>query len=95
MSAISKKIIEDFRPDGLDDLRERAEAATQGVWIAVGREVENADDELPDICSTIDRPALDDSDTQQCADAAYIAAANPDTIMQLLTYIERLESALK
>lgn len=91
---MNKKIIEDFRPDCLDDLRELAEDATAGCWIAVGRVVENADEELPDICSTIDRPSgwVADTDSQQCADAHYIAAVNPDTIMQLLDYIERLES---
>lgn len=60
---------------------------TQGVWISVGSWVENAYDNLPDICST-DAAREDNNYKQQMKDAEYIASA-PD-MMDLLSEYRQL-----
>lgn len=80
--------------DYYDELLTLAKAATKGDWIAVGPVVENVSDHLPDICSTSDRAALHDSDRQQCADADYIAAANPKVVMAMVHRIRALEKVV-
>lgn len=70
-----------------------AKKATKGDWIAVGRWVENTRDDLPDIvCPDSDRG---DSDEQQCADANFIGAANPKTIMRMIREIRQLRKAVR
>ncbi|MGR8018919.1 ead/Ea22-like family protein [Burkholderia cenocepacia] len=65
-----------------DALQAAAEKATKGSWINVGAWVENEHDDLKDICDC--RPNGNDDYEQALRDAAYIALANPDTILRLL-----------
>ncbi|AXF21376.1 hypothetical protein CUJ89_13380 [Burkholderia pyrrocinia] len=65
-----------------DALQAAAERATKGNWINVGAWVENERDDLKDICDC--RPNGNEDDEQALLDAAYIALANPDTILRLL-----------
>ncbi|RQR36334.1 MULTISPECIES: ead/Ea22-like family protein [unclassified Burkholderia] len=65
-----------------DALQAAAEKATKGTWINVGAWVENGRDDLKDICDC--RPNGNEDDEQALLDAAYIALANPDTILRLL-----------
>ncbi|WP_257835047.1 ead/Ea22-like family protein [Burkholderia glumae] len=72
-----EKIISNY-----DALQAAAEKATKGTWINVGAWVENENDELKDICDC--RPNGNEDYEQALLDAAYIALANPDTILRLL-----------
>lgn len=65
-----------------DALQAAAEKATKGSWINVGAWVENENDDLKDICDC--RPNGNEDYEQALRDAAYIALANPDTILRLL-----------
>ncbi|WP_175981388.1 ead/Ea22-like family protein [Burkholderia sp. BCC1630] len=65
-----------------DALQTAAEKATKGSWINVGAWVENEHDDLKDICDC--RPNGNEDYEQALRDAAYIALANPDTILRLL-----------
>ncbi|AOI94818.1 ead/Ea22-like family protein [Burkholderia sp. LA-2-3-30-S1-D2] len=65
-----------------DALHAAAEKATKGNWINVGAWVENESDDLKDICHC--RPNGNENYEQALLDAAYIALANPDTILRLL-----------
>ncbi|MBR8202108.1 ead/Ea22-like family protein [Burkholderia vietnamiensis] len=65
-----------------DALQAAAEKATKGNWINVGAWVENELDDLKDICDC--RPNGNEDYEQALLDAAYIALANPDTILRLL-----------
>ncbi|WP_321846770.1 ead/Ea22-like family protein [Burkholderia cepacia] len=65
-----------------DALQAAAEKATKGNWINVGAWVENEHDDLKDICDC--RPNGNEDYEQALLDAAYIALANPDTILRLL-----------
>ncbi|WP_175739646.1 ead/Ea22-like family protein [Burkholderia ambifaria] len=65
-----------------DALQAAAENATKGIWINVGAWVENEHDDLKDICDC--RPNGNEDYEQARRDAAYIALANPDTILRLL-----------
>ncbi|AJY27769.1 ead/Ea22-like family protein [Burkholderia thailandensis 34] len=65
-----------------DALQAAAEKATKGSWINVGAWVENEHDDLKDICDC--RPNGNEDYEQALRDAAYIALANPDTILRLL-----------
>ncbi len=65
-----------------DALQAAAQKATKGSWINVGAWVENEDDDLKDICDC--RPNGNEDYEQATLDAAYIALANPDTILRLL-----------
>lgn len=82
-------------------LRKVAEEATPGPWIGCGPSFGDA---LPKYLNevTIDREGDEDDGYQICrppvglddkcsADFAYIAAANPQAILQLLDHIEALE----
>ena len=66
-------------------LRELAEKATQGEWVyeshAIGAVTDN-----PDILKQVA--------SASGADAAYIAAANPQAIIELLDRVERLNAEL-
>ncbi|MGV0129538.1 ead/Ea22-like family protein [Burkholderia gladioli] len=65
-----------------DALQAAAEKATKGNWINVGAWVENERDDLKDICDC--RPNGSEDYEQAVLDAAYIALANPGTILRLL-----------
>ncbi|WP_186052767.1 ead/Ea22-like family protein [Burkholderia gladioli] len=65
-----------------DALQAAAEKATKGNWINVGAWVENERDDLKDICDC--RPNGNEDYEQAVLDAAYIALANPNTILRLL-----------
>ncbi|MGY4727929.1 ead/Ea22-like family protein [Burkholderia pyrrocinia] len=65
-----------------DALQAAAQKATKGDWINVGAWVENGLDDLKDICDC--RPNGNEDYEQALLDAAYIARANPDTILRLL-----------
>ncbi|WP_321929412.1 ead/Ea22-like family protein [Burkholderia cenocepacia] len=65
-----------------DALQAAAEKATKGSWLNVGAWVENENDDLKDICDC--RPNGNEDYEQALRDAAYIALANPDTILRLL-----------
>lgn len=77
------------------ELRELAEAATQGPWIAAGP---SYGDPMPRYYNTVvtDRgdPIEDEdvcSDTMTSEDALFIAAANPAAILSLLDRLEKAE----
>ncbi|WP_175749779.1 ead/Ea22-like family protein [Burkholderia pyrrocinia] len=65
-----------------DALQAAAEKATKGNWINVGAWVENEHDDMKDICDCC--PNGNEDYEQALLDAAFIALANPDTILQLL-----------
>ena len=81
--------------DDLTYLVELANKATRGIWIAVGRWVENVHDDLPDIVTTTEDRGPNDSDKQQCADAAYIAAVNPSAVKRLIDEIRSLRAVVQ
>ena len=81
--------------DDLTHLVELANKATRGIWIAVGRWVENVHDDLPDIVTTTEDRGPNDSDKQQCADAAYIAAVNPSAVKRLIDEIRSLRAVVQ
>lgn len=80
--------------DDLTYLSKLAEKATKGEWIAVGRWVENERDDLPDIVTNFHERGPNDGDKQMCADAEYIAAANPKTIRSMISEIRSLRKLL-
>lgn len=70
----------------LGKLRKLAKAATKGNWIAVGYWVENERDDLKDICDCA--PNGNEEGGSVVADAQYIAAAQPSTVLWLIEEIE-------
>ncbi|CAG9193304.1 hypothetical protein BGLA2_1080011 [Burkholderia gladioli] len=74
-----------------DALQAAAEKATKGNWINVGAWVENERHDLKDICDC--RPNGNEDYEQAVLDAAYIALANPNTILRLL-FERRATSAI-
>ena len=81
--------------DDLTYLVELANKATRGGWVAVGRWVENVRDDLPDIVTTNEDRGPNDSDKQQCADAAYIAAVSPSAVKSLIHEIRSLRAVVQ
>lgn len=69
-------------------LRELAVAATQGKWIQVGEWVENVDDDKKDICNCSPNGNEEYKDVR--ADAVYISAAQPSTMIEILDELDRL-----
>ena len=81
------------------DLRALAEKATPGEW----RVIEGIQDGIKSVTNEFMRPDTDCStladcfnysDSQDLANAEYIAAANPSRILALLRHVEKLEAAL-
>lgn len=75
-----------------DQLRKLAEAATPGEWIADIEVIQTEDGDVYDSCSVMretDRIFGPTIETPE--DAHYIAAANPQMILQLLDKIQELE----
>lgn len=81
--------------DDLTYLCDLANKATRGGWIAVGPWVENIHDDLPDIVTTTGERGPNDSDKQQCADAAYIAAVCPSAVKSLIDEIRSLRAMVR
>lgn len=88
-------------PEQLKELRKAAEEATPGPWIGCGP---SFGDYMPAYLNevVVDRQGEEDDcyevcrspaglDKESSCDMAYIAAANPATILQLLDYVESLE----
>ena len=78
--------------DYLTELLQHANKATKGNWVAVGLWVENEDDNLPDICEagSEDVPMEPHKYDIHCANAIYIAAAQPKVIKALIREIRAL-----
>lgn len=76
-------------------LRERAQAATPGYWREGAVEKHNVFVECRDPeCLGTERVLLKmNTHFEYEADTAFIAAANPKTVIELLDYIERLEQS--
>lgn len=83
--------------DDLTPLYKLANQATKGRWIAVGTWVENERNDLPDIvCADFDDDrGPDDSQAKRCADAEYIAAAQPEQIKNLIAEIRALRKLVR
>lgn len=64
-----------------------ARRATPGTWVAVGRQIENADDKLPDICFC----ELADDPEQDKSNAEFIAAMNPTFVLKLIRRLREYE----
>lgn len=74
-----------------DYIKELANKATKGNWIAEGAWVENDDEFLPDIVITNENRHSDlDSYEQQCIDAKYIAAVEPKVILEIIEERQQL-----
>lgn len=74
------------------DLRKLAEAATPGPWSADAWKKILVDGVSADVGSIDAALVLMDGAPQLTADAAYIAAANPTTILSLLDRLEKAEA---
>jgi hypothetical protein len=77
-------------PSLLKSIREKAMAATLGEWKSRGRYV-GTPYHMSFICETRSENGTWSDTEKSVADAAYIAAANPETVLQLLDYITQLE----
>lgn len=71
-------------------LRELALGATQGTWIHVGEWVENVDDDKKDICNCSPNGNEEYKDVR--ADAVYISAIQPSSMLEILDELDRLYS---
>lgn len=72
-------------------LRNLARKATKGEWIAVGRQIENINDDLPDI-AFVD---LSGHAKQDAINAEYIAAAQPKNILILIEQLNIYRQLIK
>lgn len=75
--------------DEFTDIVRLAKKATRGKWIAVGFQVENERDDLPDICNT-NLDHIGCSKSQMIADADYIAAAQPKVVIEMIKELRHL-----
>jgi len=81
-------------PHDLDRLRALAKAATKGEWVSVGAFVENARDDLPDICRCDPESMGQErwaAESEGFRNALYIAAAQPSTVLWMIERIEELK----
>lgn len=83
----------DITPERIAELRRLAEAATPGPWELIPRAAANRDDPEPFVVfewheSQYGRYPENDSTLLGDEDAAYIAAANPATMLALLDALE-------
>lgn len=68
------------RDDEYSYIEDLAKRATQGDWMAVGRQIENVRDDLPDICFC----DLTDDAKQDAINAEFIAAVQPKVALELI-----------
>jgi hypothetical protein len=82
--------------DALASLRDAAIAATPGPWVVRTGEVLTLDDDpihgLPTLIVSTDERA---DEAQAEADAAYIAAADPSTVLALIAELETLRAEVR
>lgn len=80
--------LQTFTNDDLTFLYNAARKATKGNWIQVGAVVENDNDNLKDICDC--RPHANENWKDAENDSAFIAAANPKVVLELIREIRLL-----
>lgn len=80
----------EITPELLADLKTKAERVTNTQWSLVGGKAIGVEDTFG-FAGGIPAPvAL----TEDARDAEYIAAANPQTMLALIEYIQKLEAAV-
>lgn len=79
------------KTDDYTHLVRLARKATKGRWCAVGRQVENENDDLPDVCFV----ELGECREQDIANAEYIAAVQPRAVLAMIKKLRQYECKFK